>query len=184
MYTVGLGGISVFLPLHLKPQCREEMSASRENGPQSGEKKQAGYIRLFVAITVSLAIAASILWVLHRDSDKAVKDMRQKAEVGKIHDQKLARVLTGAQTVKKALRKPDGFKLEGVMLMRNGTVCYSFSTHEGFGRLKHGAAVLVGRENVMTNEMEEFEDLWYDECEGGNGENLTTFTNRMMENRM
>ena len=67
------------------------------------------------------------------------------------------------------------------MLMRNSTICYSFSTHDGFGKLKQGAALLVGRENIMTNETEEFEDLWHDECEGRNGENLTALINMMME---
>ena len=33
----------------------------------------------------------------------------------------------------------------------------------------------------MTNETEEFEDLWHDECEGMNGENLTAFINMIME---
>ena len=40
---------------------------------------------------------------------------------------------------------------------------------------------MVGEENVMTNETEEFEDLWHDECEGMNGENLTAFINMIME---
>ncbi len=165
----------------VKPQCHEEMRASTDNCPYSGEKKQASYTRLLVAITVSLAIMASIQWMLYRDPHKPAKNPQEKAETEKNHNEKFARVLTGAQTVKKTLRKPDGFKLEGVMLKRNSTICYSFSTHAGFGKLKQGAAILVGKENIMTNETEEFEDLWHDECEGGNGENLTAFTNMMME---
>ena len=174
-------GIRLNVPLHLKPQCHEEMSTSTDNCPQSGEKKQPGCTRLLVAITVSLAIVASIQWMLYRDHHKPAKNPQEKAEEGKSHNEKFVRVLTGAQTVKKNLRKPDGFKLESAMLMRNSTICYSFSTHDGFGRLKQGAAILVGKENIMTNETEEFEDLWHDECEGGNGENLTDFTNMMMQ---
>jgi hypothetical protein len=175
-------GIRINIPLHLKPQCHEEMSVSTDNRPQSGKKKQAGYTtRLLVAIIVSLAIVASVQWMLYRHPHKPAGNPQEKAEVGKNHNEKFARILTGAQTIKKTLRKPEGFKLEGVMLMRNSTICYSFGTHQGFGRLKQGAAILVGKENIMTNETEEFEDLWHDECEGGNRENLTAFTDMMMK---
>ena len=136
---------------------------------------------MLVAVTVSLAIVASIPCLLYQDPHRPAKTPQEKATAEENHNEKLARVLTGAQTVKKNLSNPEGFKLEGVILMRNSTVCYSFSTQNGVGRLKHGAALLVGEENVMTNETEEFEDLWHDECEGMNGENLTAFINMIME---
>ena len=59
------------------------MSASKDNCDHSGGKKQAGYARLLLTITVSLAIVASIQWMLYRDPQKAAKNVQEKVEVGK-----------------------------------------------------------------------------------------------------
>ena len=79
-----------------------------------------------------------------------------------------------ASLIKNAMRNPDSFKLNEVLLMKNGSSCFEYRAQNGFGGMNVGQAVYSNPTGKLkTNEMGGFPSLWNKECANQSGEIIT-----------
>jgi hypothetical protein len=91
----------------------------------------------------------------------------------------ILQAVAGAKAIKLALKMPDTFKLESMILNPSGSVCYLYLSENGPGGMSKSAAVLIGAE-VKTSEMEGFDLQWEQECNGTKGKDITGYGELMI----
>jgi hypothetical protein len=77
----------------------------------------------------------------------------------------LAMAAVGAESIRKAMRDPDSFKLNSVLIIdKTRAVCCEYRARNGFNGLNVGHAVLSTKGKLVTDEMDGFRPLWNREC--------------------
>ena len=76
-------------------------------------------------------------------------------------------MVDGAATLQKAMRNPESFNLSSAILLKTGTVCYTYRAQNGFGGMNIENAVPKGR--ILTND----ED-WNKTCANRLGQEMVT----------
>ncbi len=103
--------------------------------------------------------------------EKEGKQTGQKTQAQK--DTDLDSAIAGALRLQGSMRNPDSFKLEEVLIMGNGTVCYRYRAENGFGGMNREYAVLTPKGRLTTNDS----DQWNRLCAHKSGDNQTDNVN-------
>jgi len=59
-------------------------------------------------------------------------------------------MVAGAKTLKRNMRDPDSFKLESVIKMTSGAICYEYRAKNGFGGYNREAAVYQPKSDTLV----------------------------------
>lgn len=147
--------------LALTPEQREDEKVEREKNAKAAAK---------VAAEAQEAAKAK----------KAVEESRQAAEAAA-----RAFAVTGAQSLKRSMKDPDSFELKEVLLMSDGTACYTYRARNSFNAMLQSSAVLFATSNQVEILLEgqhenRFVSVWNKRCAGQAGTDVTTLVKRLM----
>ena len=85
-----------------------------------------------------------------------------------------------AKELRASMRDPDSFKLDTVLLVDDGTVCYQYRARNGFGGMNIEQAVLSPKLLFRTSEQSGFARLWNRYCAHKTGDDRTYVINQLM----
>lgn len=87
----------------------------------------------------------------------------------------LARAIVGAKSIKAAMRDPESFDLEQVLMIeKTGAICYTYRAKNGFGGFNRELAVLrKGESALRSSGTSGFESVWNKSCANKTGQDLT-----------
>jgi len=113
---------------------------------------------------------------------KQQAEVRARAKAEEEHKGRQLFALVGAKELVQAMKDPESVKLRTVLLMDDGTVCYSYRAKNSFGAELPGSAVLFTVKNRPTMLVQEqngnrFVAAWNKRCANRSGEDLTALTN-------
>ena len=161
------------MSLHPCKECGQQISSDAKRCPHCGKKQRSRTglgLGCLAIIGVWILIAGIGSLTEHQGknslspSEKAAKDKRDIA---------IGRATYGAKSLRNSMRNPDAFKLSEVLIMADGTACYTYRAQNGFGGVNVGHAVLTPRQQFKTNEMTGFRTLWNRRCANKKGEDKT-----------
>ncbi len=87
------------------------------------------------------------------------------------------RASLGAASIYKAMRNPESLKLESVLGMKDGTICYEYRAQNGFGGMNREFAVLLPKAERLTTSA----GAWNSRCAHKTGSDLTFNAEQMMK---
>lgn len=167
-------------------ECGSEVSSKAEACPKCGARvarKPMGCGSLIGVIILGAIIISAFSSIFSSSKDTkstaaAVPppETPEQAATRKQKDAAVQRATAGAVALKKAMRDPDGFKLESALVIDgSGAVCYDYRAKNGFGGTNVGHAVFSGDgKTFKTSEMDGFTRLWNKECAGKSGTEAAT----------
>lgn len=89
-------------------------------------------------------------------------------------------MVTGARVLKKNMRDPDSFRLENVLLMPSGVVCYEYRAKNGFGGYNRDVAVYQPKTDSLITGTSATE-AYAANCAGKVGEDHTKSVNHFLD---
>lgn len=112
---------------------------------------------------------------------KRQAEAQARAKAEEEHKGRQLLALIGAKELEQTMKDPESFKLRTVLLMDDGTVCYSYRAKNSFGAELPGSAVLFTVKNRPTMLVQEhngnrFVAAWNRRCANRSGEDLTALT--------
>jgi hypothetical protein len=78
------------------------------------------------------------------------------------------RAALGAASLKTSMRSPDSLKLDTVLGMDDGTICYEYRAQNGFGGMNQETAALLPHANALTTS----DAAWNKHCAHKQGQNV------------
>ena len=104
----------------------------------------------------------------------------KETEAKSRHDKNVQKAAVFANVLRKSMRNPDSFKLSEVLIMGDGSVCYTYRAQNGFGGMNVDQAVL-GPSSFKTSDQAGFVTAWNKYCGGHTGEDATDYVNYLLE---
>lgn len=85
----------------------------------------------------------------------------------------LTRAVLGVQSLRAVMRDPESFRLESVLLMDNGAICYEYRARNGFGGYNREHAVLRPKASALDTSA----GAWNRNCANKSGTDYTSQVN-------
>lgn len=77
-----------------------------------------------------------------------------------------------ARLLKQSMKNPESFKLESLLKMADGSLCFSYRATNSFNAIVPGYAVAAG-EKLLADGNAGFDQLWAKRCAGKHGDDFT-----------
>ena len=88
----------------------------------------------------------------------------------------------GAGILRVAMKDPEAFVVNSVMVKPNGATCYKFRAKNSFGAVLPSRAVLAGKVMLLEErDASAFADAWRAECSAPGGDEIADRVNRAIE---
>lgn len=147
-------------------ECGGKVSDTAAACPHCGyktQKKEFGCGALFVVVVGGFFLFA----IFNSDSNDSTASVETP-------DSEPSAAAIGFLALKKAMRDPDSFVLEGALARPgNDVVCFTYRAKNGFGGYTNGSAVFKKSVPVLkSNEQAGFRSLWNKECKGKSGDDV------------
>ena len=166
--------------------CNRPISRRAQTCPHCGAPR-GGSFGPMLGVVVLLAIGGWFGWNKYEEHERAriaeaASEAKRPAGPPKAPFKKAEaaqRAALGAKSLKRAVRSPDGTKLQSAIVVDgSGAICYEYETPNAFGGTTTGRAVLPPESNaVITVEMDGFQRLWGQECERKKGTQVASGIN-------
>lgn len=88
-----------------------------------------------------------------------------------VRDRNIMRTQAAVGQLKAAMRNPDSFKLNKVLLMANGDTCFDYRSQNGYSGMSSGRAILINDDIIIDN-AKGFTAKWNKHCAGKSGEDI------------
>jgi RNA polymerase subunit RPABC4/transcription elongation factor Spt4 len=167
----------VCMSLHPCKECGQQISSDARVCPHCGKKqgKKPGIgagLGWGCLVIIGAWVLFSAIGAMVEHHGKSKPSPAEQAAKEK-HEIALGRAIIGAKSLRHSMRNPDAFKLDEVLMVADGTACYTYRAQNGFGGMNVGHAVLTPTQQFKTDEMKGFHALWNRGCANKRGRDKT-----------
>jgi hypothetical protein len=167
-------------------ECGARISTDAKSCPKCGArapKRTSAFTKLAAVVLIPSCVA-----LIHtgnkqeeeaaqaRAAAEAAKTPEQRADEAaarKKLDAQTAVAIVGAKALRSAMKSPDSFDAQSVLLMPDGATCYEYTAVNAFGVKMKGAAVLAnGKLLVQENDGNALVAAWNKACTKSGGREI------------